>query len=58
MIKHGQTFAEMFTLRVVPGTKRQLVEHASKFGEPAEVIRDVLRAFVEGRLTIIPPDNH
>lgn len=45
----------MFHLRVTPGLKQHLTEEASRYGEPSEVIRAVLTAFVEGRVTIIPP---
>lgn len=47
----------MFFLRMTPADKQELLDVASRFGAPSEVLREVLRAFVEGRVTIVPPEN-
>ena len=42
-------------LRVTEETKRRLYEVASQYGDPPDVIREVIEAFIDGRVTITPP---
>ena len=44
-------------LRVTPDVKRELFRVASRYGEPSDVIREILVAFIEGRVTVSPPSN-
>lgn len=44
-------------IRMTPSEKLALIEASSPFGEFSEVIREVLRAWAEGRATIVPPPN-
>jgi hypothetical protein len=49
--------AVTFHLRMTPEAKQTLMDVATQYGEPSDVLREVLLAFVEGRLTIVPPTN-
>lgn len=47
--------SEAIYLRVTPETKRRFSEVASRFGTPSEVLRELVNAFIEGRVTVMPP---
>jgi len=42
-------------VRVDSRTKRNFNKKAAKIGEVSEVHRELINAFIEGRLTITPP---
>ena len=46
---------EMIYLRVNPGFPKRFKKVAGKYGEPAAVHREILTAFIEGRITLQPP---
>ena len=52
-----QPKSDMLALRVSPDFKHRLFEVAARFGEPSDVLREVLQAFIDGRVTIIPPPD-
>lgn len=41
-------------VRTTPSLKDQFIEKASQYGERSDVHRELLTAFVQGRLTITP----
>lgn len=43
------------TARVAAKTRTQFHEKASEFGKPSEILRELIEAFIEDRLTISPP---
>ena len=55
MTKNALT--EMIYLRVNPGFPKRFKKVASKYGNPAAVHREILTAFIEGRVTLQPPRN-
>lgn len=57
MSKQKPAKSDIIYLRVVPGTKQRLFEAAARFGEPTDVLREVLQALIDGRLSIIPPND-
>lgn len=44
-------------VRVTPEMHQRFIEKASRFGLPSEVLRKIVEAFVDGRVTITPPTN-
>lgn len=48
---------EVLFTRVSVEAKQQFMEKASRFGLPSEVLRELVMAFVEDRLTIEPPPD-
>ena len=44
-------------LRVRADTKKQFLETANRYGAPSEILRELIIAFIEGRVTIAPPAN-
>lgn len=45
---------EILAIRVTPEQKDKIVDKASQYGERSDVIREVLLAFADGRVTIKP----
>ena len=45
------------TVRVPPGTRTKFHAKAKRYGSPSDVIRELIEAFLEDRLTINPPVN-
>lgn len=52
-----QPKTEAIYLRVTPTLKQHFTETASRYGTPSDVLRELILAFVEGRITITPPPN-
>lgn len=48
----------MINVRVKHRFKERFNRKARKFGKPADVIREILEAFVDDRLQINPPVNN
>ena len=46
---------EMIYLRVDPGFPKRFKKAASKYGNPSAVHREILTAFIEGRMILDPP---
>ena len=42
-------------LRVTPATKKKFMERAERIGVPSDVLRELIQAFIEERVTVIPP---
>lgn len=42
-------------VRVTDETKRKFFKVTAKFGGPSDVLRELVIAFVEGRVTVSPP---
>jgi hypothetical protein len=47
--------SDQLAVRIEPRTKRAFNKKASKIGPPSEVMRELVVAFVEGRVTVEPP---
>jgi hypothetical protein len=45
----------VLTVRVTSSTRRAFHAKAIKFGTPADILREIIEAFVEDRLTIAAP---
>lgn len=45
------------TVRVTAQTRSKFHAKASKFGQPSDVLRELIEAFLEDRLSIVPPVN-
>jgi hypothetical protein len=43
--------------RVSPAVRKQFLAKSSVYGTPAEVLREIIEAFNDGRLIISPPVN-
>lgn len=53
-----QPKSEAIYLRVTPETKKRFAEVAARFGFiPSEALRELVSAFIEGRLTVAPPPD-
>jgi hypothetical protein len=46
---------EVLYVRVSVETKQAFNEKAARFGLPSEVLRELVQAFVEDRVTVSPP---
>ncbi len=57
MTKPAQNLGAYMTLRVTSATLKAFHDRARLFGKPAEVHREIIDAFIEGRLTIKPPKS-
>lgn len=44
-------------IRVTKATKQKFEEMAARFGTPSEVLRELIEGFIEGRVTIAPPQD-
>jgi hypothetical protein len=47
--------ASHLTVRVADLTRAKFHEKARKFGTPSEILRELIDAFIEDRVTINPP---
>ena len=45
------------TVRVTDKTRTKFHAKASKYGQPSDVLRELIEAFLEDRLSIVPPVN-
>lgn len=45
------------TVRVTGQTRSKFHAKAQKFGQPSDVLRELIEAFLEDRLSIVPPVN-
>jgi predicted DNA-binding protein len=45
------------TVRVTGSTRAKFHAKAQKFGQPSDVLREIIEAFIEDRLSIVPPVN-
>jgi hypothetical protein len=52
-----QKLTDVIYLRVPKGFKKTFRNNAGRFGDPADVHRELLEAFVDGRVTIVPDPN-
>jgi len=50
----SHTKSKMFCIRCSPRLRSQFYRTAKKFGNPSDVMRDLLQAFVDGRVTVAP----
>jgi len=49
---------DVLYVRVTPEFKQQFIEAAARFEmAPADVVRELAQAFVEGRVTVKPPQK-
>jgi hypothetical protein len=49
------TKSSFLTVRVPSKTRTMFVRKTSQFGKPSEVLRELIEAFIDGRLTIQKP---
>ena len=53
-----QPKSEMLFVRVSPEAKMRFTERAARFDMTAsELVRELVTGFIEGRVTIVPPEN-
>lgn len=52
-----KTKSAFLTVRVTGNTRIKFHAVASKYGQPSDVLRELIEAFIEDRLTITPPVN-
>jgi hypothetical protein len=45
------------TVRVSGSTRTKFHAKAKKYGQPSSVLREIIEAFLEDRLSIVPPVN-
>ena len=43
------------TFRVSPDTKIEFLAKAKKDGDPSDILRELMLAYIEGRLLLTPP---
>lgn len=46
---------KFMSVRVSPADHKEFSRRAQKFGRPSDVLRELIQAFVQERLTIKPP---
>jgi len=46
---------KFLSTRVTPETHKKFHVKSKKFGQPTQVLRDIIEAFNDGRLTVQPP---
>ena len=44
-------------VRVTPDVKRKFNEAASRYGTPSDVLRELVLALIDGRVTVTPPPD-
>lgn len=50
--------SEALYARVTPETKQRFAEVAARFGlTPSDVLRELVVGFIEGRVTVMPPED-
>ena len=49
--------SSFLTVRVTGSTRAKFHVKASKYGQPSDVLRELIEAFLEDRLSIVPPVN-
>ena len=47
--------SKFLTIRVTPDDHKKFHCKVKKFGQPSEVLREIIQAFMEDRLSIQPP---
>jgi hypothetical protein len=47
--------SKFLTIRVTPDDHKKFHIKVKKFGQPSEVLREIIQAFIDDRLTIQPP---
>lgn len=47
--------SKFLTVRVSPDSHRKFHCKVKNFGQPSEILREIIEAFIEDRLTIQPP---
>jgi hypothetical protein len=52
-----KTRSAFLTVRVTASVRSKFHAKAQKYGQPSDVLREVIEAFLEDRLTIVPPVN-
>ena len=52
---HSQPKLSLVTVRVTDATHTKFHKKARKLGKPSDVLREIIEAFVEDRLTILQP---
>jgi hypothetical protein len=50
-----QSFTTVLTVRVTDSTRNKFHAKASKFSTPSDILRELIEAFVDDRLTIAAP---
>ena len=45
------------TVRVNESTRQEFIAKVQKYGQPSEVLRELIEAFTEDRIVITPPTN-
>lgn len=45
------------TVRVTGSTRTKFHARAQKYGQPSDVLRELIEAFIDDRLSIVPPVN-
>lgn len=45
------------TVRVTGSTRTKFHAMAQKYGQPSDVLRELIEAFIDDRLSIVPPVN-
>lgn len=50
--------SDYIAVRVTPTLKDLFIKKASEYGDRSEVHRELLTAFVQGRVTIMPSEEH
>ena len=47
--------SKFLTIRVTPDDHKKFHSKVKKFGQPSDVLREIVQAFMDDRLTIQPP---
>jgi hypothetical protein len=47
--------SKFLTVRVSPDDHKKFHNRVKSFGQPSEILREIIQAFIEDRLTIQPP---
>lgn len=50
------TYYSHMGVRLSADMKRQFLQKAAKYGGQSEVLRELIHAFIENRITIAPPE--
>ena len=55
MNKSKEPKTSVIYLRVTAKMNRDFKEAAARYGYPSDVLRELIRGFIEGRVTVTPP---
>lgn len=55
--KQPKPKSKFLSVRLTPADHRAFFKKSERYGNPSDLLREIVQAFLEDRLTITPPTN-